>query len=203
MSKDQPENASGRKPRRCGMPDLSDLDIPMLANYQLNMVFHRAGARDWKASAYLVNFIRATDRGVQEYREARQLLARWVRGGTSLMTIFSCCDHLESCITVTSRAVRYLEKMRRYKKSPHVPRLTDRLVRSTGKPIPDIRNTLEHMDEEIGKDTFEPGWPIALRISDDGDEVSVGGYRISFADLATTLRSLHDFASELARYREP
>ncbi len=60
------------------------------------------------------------------------------------------------------------------------------------------------MDDEIATDQITAeGYLIALALSSDGDEVTVGNLRISFDRLAMLLRRLYTLATLLADYHDP
>jgi len=60
--------------------------------------------------------------------------------------------------------------------------------------IVDMRNAVEHIDEDIQKDELSPGKPIMMTVSKDEDSVVVSEYELKFEELATVLRKMHEIA---------
>jgi len=187
-------------PKQCLMPDLSSLDHPVMGNYTLNVVFGHARITDRVAKMHVVSFIRMIDKALREYEEARVCLERYVQRKESLLAVVRTTDHLETCINAIVRAFKHLDRIRRDKASPQVPRQFWGALRSQEAKIRDIRGCVEHMDEDIS--TVAEGQAIALTVTAQGDAAEVGGCRLSFSSLARTIKQLHAWASKLAQYSE-
>lgn len=58
------------------------------------------------------------------------------------------------------------------------------------------------MDNALSTGEVVSGQPTALSITDRGDAARIGEHTLPFSELAATIRKLHEWASDLAQYRE-
>jgi hypothetical protein len=190
-------------PASCGMPDLSDLSYKTMLSYVLNTVLRGAGARDKAASAYLRGFILVTDKTIFEYENARAAFQAFIPTRNKRSVYFKTTWHLENCLHSARRALRFVERLRG-SLGTVMPRADWRAIESHEQSICELRDLIEHMDDEIARDRITTeGYLIALAVTDDGNSAVVGDHTISFDRLAMLLQRLHALALLLADYHEP
>lgn len=190
-------------PVQCGMPDLSDASHKTMLAYVLNSIFRGAGTLDTSASAYLRGFILVTDKAVFEYEAARASMHEFVATRTRLSVYFETTWHLENCLHSTRRALRFVERLRGTL-GDVLPRDEWKVIQSYERSVREVRDLVEHMDNEIAAGQISAeGYLIALALSDDGDAATIGTFSITFTRLAKLLRRLYTLASLLGDYRDP
>jgi len=189
-------------PSECKMPDLSGLERLMNLLMVRVLLGDRGVSR--KAALYRKNFVRLVDKALREYKEAREIILAEIaeanrspkemaKDGRSIY-IITFPDHMETCINAVRRLYKLLDKFKSEKESPILPKEIRRLVETIAPPIVDMRNAVEHMDEDIQKDEISPGEPIMMAVSRDEDGVVVSKYELKFEELATVLRKMHEIA---------
>jgi len=62
------------------------------------------------------------------------------------------------------------------------------------RPLVDIRDAIEHIDDRIRADELGPGKPVMAAGSENWDAVVVANEEIKFEDLAMVLRKMHEIA---------
>ena len=199
-------------PKECKMPQI-DID-------------HRAVSRYWgarivgadigfKPEMYRAVFVRLTDKALYEYNMARNaVLAQIERkdishplvtniGGTPFYPVV-IANHLETCINATKRALDILKRVIRCPESPFfINRAHQKNINQYFESIKNMRNKLEHIDNEILKDEIKKGQPIFLMINEDASEVKIGDKKLNLISLAEVVSKLHKLALELALYNSP
>ncbi len=190
-------------PSHCGMPDLSDLSHKTMLSYVLNSVFRGAGPHDLDAFAYLRGLILVTDKTIFEYENARAALQEFVATRTRLSVYIQTTWHLENCLHSARRALRFVARLRG-SLGPVMPRADWRSIGAHERSIREVRDVIEHMDDEIATEQITTdGYLIALAVTDDGNAAAVGDHTITFDRLAMLLQRLHTLALLLADYHEP
>lgn len=189
-------------PTRCMRPNLSGIDHNTTLVYILNSTFRGAGAHDPKASAYLRGFILVTDKAIFEYQAARAAFQQFVETRNRTSLYIRSTAHLETCIHTTRRALRYVDRLRGTIGNV-LPRDDWRAIQTYSESVREVRDIIEHMDDEIAADRIsEDGYVIALVLSDEGDAAVIGTLSITFDRLALLLHLLYALATLLADYRE-
>lgn len=187
-------------PKANNMPDLSSLNTPIVPTAMLNVVLGGGRLTKPKATAYYWGFIRIVDKVVYEYQLARESLENAIARDKRMTSYFRCISHLETCVQSLRRAVQYLEGLKRCRVP--VDRTTRRLIESCFKEIKNIRDEIEHIDEDIHKEVVPEGEPLALIITDDEKSIQIASHSLSFDRLSTVISSLYTVAQDLSRYRE-
>ena len=190
-------------PSECKMPNLSGLDSPLIGRLIVQLLKGEPGLSR-KVGLYRRDFIRLLDKALREYHEAREAILADIaeanrsaekRGKDGRRTYFiAFTDHIETCINAVSRLFKLLERIKSEKGSPAFPRELRRLVETKSKSVANVRNVVEHMDEQIQKGEITPGKPIMLTISKNDDRVIVSKYEIKFEELAMVLEKMHEIA---------
>ena len=144
-------------PTVCKMEDLCGLE-KLLPTMWLNLAFANADANmDRRVALYRKIFIRLLDKALDEYRESREAIVAQIadmeRTGESIY-MFKFIDHMENCLGTIRRILRFLVNLNRDRNAPEIPQTLKRQIRSLTKSLVDVRNTLEHMDDDILKHEF-------------------------------------------------
>lgn len=190
-------------PTQCLMPDLSSTGHQTTLNYVLNSIFRGAGTSDERASAFLRGFILVTDKAIFEYEAARVSLQKFLVTRNRLSVYIETTWHLENCIHSARRALGFVQRLRGTLVGV-MDRSDWRVIQSHEQSIREVRDLVEHMEDEIVHGRIaDEGYLIALSISDDGSEARIGTLSITFDRLAMLLRRLNHLALLLADYHEP
>lgn len=188
-------------PTECNMQDLSDLKMDAMATSILQAFL--PSSDDRKMRLYQHIFARLVDKGIYEYQLAREHLVKQVmeskrpyeelvRGRIIYMDGFT--NHLENCINAVGRLLRLRDKLLSQQLDPPIPKTLRKVLQASSSTLVDVRNTMEHMDDVIRRDELEEGEVGILSLGKDQASAVIGGYSISFRDLETTLRKLHEIA---------
>lgn len=188
-------------PSKCKMPDLSGLGVPLIGRLLVQLLVGERGLSR-KAGLYRRNYIRLVDKALIEYQEAREaILAEIAEANRSSeqmgkhgrhIYVITFTNHIETCINAVSRLYKLLERIKSEKESPAFPRELRRLVETKSESVSNVRNAVEHTDEQIHKDEISPGKPIMLSVSKNADGVIVSNFEIKFKELAMVIEKMHE-----------
>ena len=194
-------------PTECKMPDLTECFADRLQGRSLLHVFIGEPGVNPRERLYRRIFARLVDKAIYEYGMARKaILAQITEEKRSceemaqtgrLLFVLAFVDHLENCINAVNRALKLIERMKAEPILSGVPRELRRALAAHSASLPDVRNTFEHMDEQIRDDKITDGQPVMLSIGEDGDRAIIGSHELLFTDVATTLRKLHKIGQQL------
>jgi len=192
-----------RIPSECKMPDLSGL-LPLLGTLIVQELLRAESGLSKKTLLYRRHFIRILDKALEEYGKAREAILDQIAERKRppeemakvglIIYMFAFTDHIDTCINAVARLYKLLDRIKSEPESPIFPREIRRLVETRSKPITNIRNAVEHIDELIRNDEVAPGQPIMLALSGNHDGVAVSSYEIKFEELAMVLRTMHEIA---------
>src|SRR5215208_6871858 len=150
---------SGRwPPRRCEMPDLSNLSGKLTIDYFLNYAFGNTELQmSGPGQAQFLNFIRLVDKTLLEYEPARFDLQNYVNSDNRTSLFMRCVDHMENCVDSLHRSFLHLDGLRtsiyreRQRTNEPLPDIhRDELPKSSNrKRIDNIRDAIQHMDDRI------------------------------------------------------
>ena len=172
----------------------------------LNLAIAGGGFKDQSLNSLASVFIRKVDLAAYEYTVARHYWqlhgTRDDAAGTVVLGIPAAGDHLELCVLSLRRAVRCFDRIRRSKLFPQLDRLLKRRIEHAVLDLAEIRNTIEHIDDEIaaGLDHDEPH---TLLLSLDGRSASISDARLSIDSLYNCITLLQEVAKALASHRVP
>lgn len=190
-------------PKECKMPDLADLDSPLMNRLIVQLMI---GEKDFSSNAakYRRNFVRLIDKAIREYSEARNLIIAQIKESKRsaaeisekgrFLLLLGFPDNMETCINAVSRLFKLLFAINREKQSPKLPRDLRKLVQSQRDSIKNVRDSIEHMDEYIQRGEISPGKPLMLSINKEVDGIEISDFNISFENLAMILRNMNEFA---------
>jgi len=180
------------KPTTCEVPDLAELRSNLVAEALLSKLFHSAGEDDSPSiRALRWGYLRLVDKCTFEYSLGRRRIELFVQGGSE--DLIRAANHFETCIGSMARAVRYLEA---FQNDLGVP--TDVPVLNHADRIRLMRNAIEHTDEDIVQRKIGPGDPHILQLKQD--EMTLRSVNISYEELASWIRDLHEQGHRVARH---
>ncbi|MDD4923358.1 MAG: hypothetical protein PHF74_00800 [Dehalococcoidales bacterium] len=183
------------------MPELTGIDFPLVNRLIVRLMVPESDISR-KATLYRTVLVRLQDKAIREYNEARKyLLADIINQGQHLDFV-PFTDHMENCINATARLYKLLCVVKSEKESPHFPKEIRKYIENNNSSIDDIRNAIEHMDEQIQLDKIVSGNPIAIVINENHNGIKVSNYDLGFQDLAKVLEKFNEIACYLLRLKE-
>jgi hypothetical protein len=200
---------SGRwPPRRCEMPDLSNLSGKLTIDYFLNYAFGNTGLQmSGPGQAQFLNFIRLVDKTLLEYEPARFDLQNYVNSDNRTSLFMRCVDHMENCVDSLHRSFLHLDGLRtsiyreRQRTNEPLPDIhRDELPKSSNRRrIDNIRDAIQHMDDRISKGRAGADIaPIGLNVK--SDSVELDHEEIYYAELALWIQQIYRVAEQLTNY---
>ena len=172
----------------------------------LNLAIAGGGFKDQELNSLASVFIRKIDLAAYEYKVARHYWQSHgtsdVSAGTVVLGIPAAGDHLELCVLSLRRAIRCFDRLRRSRLFPQLDSLLKRRIEHAVQDLVLIRNTIEHIDDEIatGLDQDEPH---TLLLAPDGRSASISDTEISLDSLYNCITLLQEVAKALATHRLP
>ena len=186
-----------------GMPSLGQLEVGLRGKRQLGRLLKVHGPPTTRGLQIADGYVRLVEKAVLEYEASRTSLTAFLQKG-SVDALFRAQDHLESCIQSTHRAISYLDQLRRlgFRKpdgTPFVPRPRDLdvLRASVRSKIRRVRDAIEHLDEDIIRGAIPEDDDVGIRVT--FESARLAGFEILYVDLASWIKSLHQFALPLSR----
>lgn len=112
--------------------------------------------------------------------------------GGGIQAFFEGVGHFENCINSAKRALRALGRLGTQQDGPVIDRAIRKLAQSQATAITNLRDAIEHMDADIVTGAGIPeGDPHLLTVSKEGDQLEIGGYRISIIALQSVIKALY------------
>jgi len=153
---------------------------------------------------YLREYVRLVEKALHEYSEARNAILDVVaeitekrkrsKQSARLGFVFLFADHMETCIDSIRRIYRLMDGIIRTKEdSTLVPKELRRLVLTNRGSITDIRDTVQHLDQDI-RDGIPSGKPIMLAVNDNADGIVISSHEMRFSQIAMVLKKMHEIA---------
>jgi hypothetical protein len=189
------------RPTVCNMSDLSELRLSAHSTALIHSFFPTS--ENPKVRLYQHTFARLIDKAIFEYQMARDHLLSQVEEAqrpveelkkSRMFYMDGFTNHLENCINAIGRLFRLLEKLLSEQVDPPIPRTLRRMLQANSSSLVSVRNTMEHIDDVIQRGELEEGTAGMILLGKDQESAIIGGYSISFYELETTLRKLHEVA---------
>lgn len=197
-------------PTECKMPDLNDCWAERLQVRSILHVFVGDPGLNRKQVSYRRVFARLVDKAIYEYQMTRKAildqLAERDRSPEQMaahgrqLFILAYTDHLENCVNAVNRAWHAFGCLQEEGISGSVQSELDRSLNTFSDSLEGlrlVRNAFEHVEERIQEDKIVEGQPVMLSISPDGERAVIGNDEVQFADVARTLRKLHELGKLL------
>jgi hypothetical protein len=166
-----------------------------------------------KISQYRRNFIRLTDKAISEYHEVRDLLTADVRETNATTKelkktglhfyMVAIVNHIENCINAISRLYKLLVRINSGKESEVFPRQLFKLLNTKYDMVKSLRDSIEHIDEQIQSDEITTGKPIMLTINEAGNGIAISNFEMSCQNLASVLTHMNEIAQYLLSLKTP
>ena len=157
-----------------------------------------------KGSSYYRLFCRLIDKSISEYKIARELIIEEKKNEDRLIYFFEIVNHLENCVNALGRVTRTFETAKNDKNNcdnnlfDFVSNETKNNLSGHHDIIKDIRNRIEHIDEDIAKvrnRKLEGG--LFLWTSVDYKNININKKEISFKNLSNIIFSFYKFILEI------
>jgi hypothetical protein len=195
-------------PKRCDMPDLSNLSGKLTVSYFLNRTLGGSGlAIEGSGQAFFLNLVRLVDKTVIEYEYARQYLQRYVNSNNKTSLLLRCVGHMETCVDTLNRVFLHLRRLRtalckeQSRTGEALPEIDRRQIPKGPDMdrVRDVRNAVQHMDDRITKgEAGEGKAPIGLMVK--SDSIEIANREIYFAELALWIEQVYRATKRLTSY---
>lgn len=162
-----------------------------------SMVFHaRQIPTSPSTTRLLMTYLITTDKAAREYNSGCRRVRDHMDANGGIQEFVEGAGHFENCINATKRALRAFQKLGKSKaKSDRltIDRVIRKLATSFDRKISCIRNSIEHIDDDIFSDAGIPeGLPHLLTIDRKGENLEIGTHRMPIVDLRFAICALHD-----------
>ncbi len=157
-------------------PDLSKL-IKLIGIYlvaSLAGLVQKNGTEFERAAALASRLV---DKAVSDYRDAKIYFEKEKTGEKGFLYAVNTINYLENCLNAVSRVYKLL------------PLLSSVYASDNSKPLADIRNSIEHIDERISRGVEGPLVPY---VTEDNLSIRINGDQINIVDLANEISRLHN-----------
>lgn len=145
---------------------------------------------DDQGKLYFRLLCRLVDKAANEYANAREYMIKEIENKDRLRYRFIIIDHLENCVNAISRAAKALKSAVKRKSN-----LLDYISKETlqeiidDRKIREIRNRIEHIDEDIQKGEFQGG--LFLDIDKSYRKICINQRCITLHDLVSIIEKYH------------
>lgn len=180
-------------PKTCEMPDLSDLET-IIPGFMTSLLAFEGKRLTKNEHQYYRIFMRLENKALASYQAAREAMVSYVENRENIFAItFDFVDHMENCLNSARRLYGVLQRVRREKGAGlSIERIQFKALNRYFDGTTPIRNVIEHLDEHVQDGTLADS--VVLTISEDDKHVEIGGFSISFENLANVIRKFHEFA---------
>lgn len=193
--------SDGWPPTKCNMPNIDDLWGKNILLHILNGFFCGGGPKTLKSRALVTNYVRIVDQAVKQYKRARDAFDEYVNTPNDVISpLFVAVGYFEELIPTLKRAIRFADKIRMDKDCPPIPRTLSIFSSNTTRQITDLRNAIEHLDEQLCGGDLKEGDPVALLVKENSIELF--NVEIKYSSLENWIRELEGMAKRLSTYIE-
>ena len=172
------------------MPDLSN-NGNLTGRYLAASMAHEGKNLTDYEKKLLVVYIRLMDKAISEYQTAREYLTQQIeaisRKEYGNLSIFGFWNYMESCIITTRRIFRIFDKIKSTRGVLKLERVNRKLIEKASREITNIRNDVEHIDEEIRNMKY-----LVLSVNSTEDGITTGKKEVKFINLANVLSRLQE-----------
>jgi len=180
-------------PTTCEMPDLSGLE-----NLLIGFIASLFGDGEVdqritdKEQRYYRMLIRLVHKAHTNYQWARRsVLASLGNKRRIRLIVIDFVDCMENCLNAVSRLYGVVDRARGVKGGGlTTDRAQFKAISRYLEHSKKLRNAIEHLDERIQKGEWTGA--VSLTISNDNKNVGIGGYWVSFDELAQVIRKFHE-----------
>jgi hypothetical protein len=186
-----------------GMPSLDHLETSLRSKRDIGKLLGVHAQPSGRARQIADGYVRLVEKAILEYNEARNILIAFLSDGTA-DHLHRAQDHFESCVQALHRALIYFDRLRNfgYKRqdgTPFIPRPREIEVlrKSVRTPVRDMRDALEHLDNDILDGTLPEDLPAEIHLG--WDTATLGTHKLRYTDVTRWIEQLHGFAALLSR----
>lgn len=161
---------------------------------------------DNESRLYLRLLTRLADKAFNEYVFVKECLLEEIKNNDKLIYRIEIVNHLENCVGAISRVSKIIDKLAngvslpdktRIKKDFNIYKLISARTkkRILKKNISNIRNRVEHIDEDIYLNKFKDG--LFLDLSKDYKNITINTKSVSFKELVSIISLYHELMLEI------
>ena len=160
---------------------------------ELGLVFHARQVPPTPSTARLLTtYMITADKAAREYMAGCRRVRDHMNAGGGIQAFVEGAGHFENCINSAKRALRALGRLGTQQDGPAIDRTIRKLAQSQAKTITDLRDAIEHMDEDIVSGGGIPdGAPHLLTIDRNGENLEIGTHHIPIVGLHSVVRALY------------
>jgi hypothetical protein len=182
------------------LPDVTDLSAKAMLSIMMRAMFGAPPAvsqASQKAHLLFINLVRLTDKTLNEYTAAKVQIEDFEahKEDGRFSPLFRAIDHFENCIGALHRALLYVTALGGRREVAPIDRVSLRYLKGPTKRVNDMRDAIEHTDEDILGGRLVEGtarylWPVA-------EGITLAGMLITYRELTTWMRHLHGVTTTL------
>lgn len=175
-------------------PELSTDRVKLLAGLAINIFVHRRQLPPAQSTNRLLStYFFTTDKAVRKYTNGcHRVKDHMARSGNGDLQFLEGMGHFENCIHSVRRALRVFERLGSQQGNLLIDRVTRECALSQEKTITNVRNRIEHIDEDIVKGPgIAVGTPHILLLDKQGERLEIGARCISIIDLHNIVNTLY------------
>lgn len=191
------------------IPELN-IDHKLIPMYLVGALVGTEKGVSEKLTYLRVNIVRLVDKAIDEYLEAKEAMTNEQldllrsekekkRDGGFIYT-HTIINHLENCINSVNRFFKLYDQLKTIRLGPQIDRNIRHIAESHKKEIEDIRNTVEHIDEEVQKDQVKKGQTVVLWVSPDYSYIKILDNKMKMKDLASAINSIYKIGKEITQF---
>lgn len=157
--------------------------------------------------------VRLIDKAIYEYNQAVDAINRDIedekrsvddmRENGGYIFTHLIMNHLENCINSIHRIYNAFGKIMRNQNSLKIDGIDKKLAELYRKPIRDIRDMIEHIEEDIQEDKINNGDTIALSFDFKKLNISISDKKITIKDLDKIICKFYDIILIIINYQVP
>ena len=156
------------------------------------MLFHaKLSPSDEKTSRLFMMFLLIVDKAAREYIAGHDSLTAYINSTNKTDFLIDGLGRYETCVVTLKRAYKLLDRLKNQQDSPVFNRQLRKLIETWEKPVTDVRNAIEHMDEKILKNELANGEAHLLSVDVTGNFLELTKYKISFTTVYNAVKNLH------------
>lgn len=131
-------------------PALEDVKSTLRWQLEAGIVFHARQVPNLpQAGRLLFAYVIVTDKAVREYRAGHGCISEHMAAGGGIRAFVEGVGHFENCINSTKRALRLLTRLANNPDVPALDRTVRRLAHVWSNEVTSVRDTIEHIDDDI------------------------------------------------------
>jgi hypothetical protein len=179
--------------------DLSSLNPPLADRLKSSILSEgKSPPIETSLLRLLTGYLLVTDKSVREYNAGRATLISYCKSKNQTQLLLEGLGRMETCISSTKRALRFLSRLSSSKSPLAVDRTLRKLAQNPEGLLTSLRDAIEHMDADIvapGK--LKEGEAHLLAIDHAGRTLEIGKHKIALNSLAQAVSALHKTGEQL------